>query len=112
MIDPIEFTNVITRDLQEVSKDKHLGLKFLEKPMGQSESEKRNEAEARNRLLQLHNYGFEKVERLPGNIGYHKTLKFFETEIAGNVAVASLNFLANTSAIIFDLRENTGGSAV
>ncbi len=59
----------------------------------------------------MHNYGFDKVERLPGNIGYHKTVKFFETEIAGDIAVASLNFLANTSAIIFDLRENTGGYA-
>lgn len=111
ILDPTQFSKIITRDLQEVSKDKHLGLKFLEKLTAQSESDKKIEAENRNRLLSLHNYGFDKVERLPGNIGYHKTLKFFEPEIAGNVAVASLNFLANTSAIIFDLRENTGGSA-
>ncbi|WP_370644525.1 S41 family peptidase [Sporosarcina sp. ACRSL] len=71
----------------------------------------KKEAEYRNKLLRLHNYGFDKVERLPGNIGYHKTVKFFETEIAGDVAVASLNFLADTSGIIFDLRDNTGGYA-
>jgi C-terminal processing protease CtpA/Prc len=111
IIDPIQFSKIITKDLQEVSKDKHLGLKFHEKPQGVSESDKKKEAEYRNRLLSLHNYGFDKVERLPGNIGYHKTIKFFEPEIAGDVAIASLNFLANTSAIIFDLRENTGGSA-
>lgn len=109
--DPAEFSHVITRDLQELSKDKHLGLKFFDKPRGQDEAARVQEAENRKRLLRLHNYGFEKVERLPGNIGYHKTLKFFEPEMAGDVAVASLNFLANTSAIIFDLRDNTGGSA-
>jgi C-terminal processing protease CtpA/Prc len=111
ILDPTQFSEIITKDLQDVSKDKHLGLKFLQRPIGQNESDKNKEAEKRNRLLSLNNYGFDKVERLPGNIGYHKTLKFFEPEIAGDVAVASLNFLANTSAIIFDLRENTGGSA-
>ena len=109
--DPSQFSKIITNDLQEVSKDKHLGLIYLEKPVGHSESDKNKEAVNRKRLLRLHNYGFDKVERLPGNIGYLKTIKFFETEIAGDVAVASLNFLANTNAIIFDLRDNTGGSA-
>ncbi|MDW0115950.1 S41 family peptidase [Sporosarcina thermotolerans] len=111
IIDPTQFCQIITKDLQSISKDKHLGLKFLEMPKAQTESDKEKEAEKRNRLLALHNYGFDKVERLPGNIGYHKTVKFFETEIEGDVAVASLNFLTNTSAIIFDLRENTGGDA-
>ncbi|WP_052345847.1 S41 family peptidase [Paucisalibacillus sp. EB02] len=111
LLDPTQFSQQITKDLQEVSKDKHLGLKYFEMPKGQSEVEKKKETENRKRLLSLHNYGFEKVERLPGNIGYHKTLKFFETNIAGNVAIASLNYLANTSAVIFDLRDNTGGSA-
>ena len=109
--DPTQFSLIITKDLQDISKDKHLGLKFTAKPTGQNETDKKKEEEYRIRLLGLHNYGFDKVERLPGNIGYHKTVKFFETEIAGDVAVASLNFLANTSAIIFDLRENTGGHA-
>ncbi|HLR51225.1 MAG TPA: S41 family peptidase [Candidatus Sphingobacterium stercoripullorum] len=111
IIDPTKFSQIITSDLQEISKDKHLGLKFLQVPMGQSEVDKKKEIEHRKRLLSLFNYGFDKVERLPGNIGYHKTIKFFEPEIAGDVAVASLNYLANTSAIIFDLRDNTGGTS-
>ena len=111
IIDPVQFSLILTKDLLDISKDKHLALKFLAKPTGQSELDKKKEADYRRRLLGLHNYGFDKVERLPGNIGYHKTVKFFETEIAGDIAVASLNFLANTSAIIFDLRENTGGHA-
>lgn len=110
ILDPSQFSKTITKDLQEISKDKHLGLKFHEKPIGKSSSVTNKEADYRKRLLRLHNFGFEKVERLPGNIGYHKTIKFFEPDIAGDVAVASLNFLANTSAVIFDLRENTGGS--
>lgn len=111
LLDPTQFSLEITKDLQVVSKDKHLGLKYFDVPKGNSEADKRQEAKYRKRLLSLHNYGFEKVERLPGNIGYHKTLKFFETDLAGEVAIASLQYLANTSAIIFDLRDNTGGSA-
>ena len=37
-------------------------------------------------------------------------MEFESPLIAGDVAVAAMNFLANTSALIIDLRENLGGS--
>ncbi|GGA61832.1 S41 family peptidase [Ornithinibacillus halotolerans] len=109
--DPHQFSKVITADLQDISNDKHLGLKYHPSPISQNDSDKKKAATNRKRLLRLANFGFEKVERLPGNIGYHKTLKFFEPELAGELAIASLNYLANTNAIIFDLRDNSGGDA-
>ncbi|MEW6051208.1 MAG: S41 family peptidase [Candidatus Zixiibacteriota bacterium] len=50
-----------------------------------------------------------KLERLPGNIGYLDLRQFVGAEFAGQTAVNAMGFLANTDAIIFDLRQNGGG---
>ena len=55
-------------------------------------------------------YGFRKVERLPGNIGYVKFDAFDAGERAQGVAAAALAFVAGCDALVFDLRENGGGS--
>jgi C-terminal processing protease CtpA/Prc len=55
------------------------------------------------------NCGFEKVERLSSNIGYLKFNMFADPEVCGPTAVAAMNFLGNSDAIIIDLRENGGG---
>jgi hypothetical protein len=46
---------------------------------------------------------------LPGNIGYLELRGFEDAAIGGDTAVAAMNFLAHSSAIIFDLRQNGGG---
>ena len=56
------------------------------------------------------NFGFEKVERLPGNVGYLELRGFFPAEFGGDTAAAAMNFLANTDALIIDLRQNGGGA--
>src|SRR3989442_163614 len=57
------------------------------------------------------NFGFEKVERLPGNVGYLELRSFgFEAEWIGDAAAAAFAFLANTEALIVDVRRNGGGS--
>ncbi|MDP8979977.1 MAG: S41 family peptidase [Acidobacteriota bacterium] len=55
------------------------------------------------------NFGFEKVERLQGNIGYLDLRGFMEAQWGSETAVAAMNFLANTDALIIDLRQNGGG---
>ena len=52
---------------------------------------------------------FEKAEHLPGNIGYLKFNAFPSPDICGPTATAAMNFLANSDAIIIDLRQNGGG---
>ena len=57
------------------------------------------------------NFGFEKVERLSGNVGYLKLNGFMEPQTgAGEIAAAAMSFLSNTDALIIDLRQNRGGS--
>jgi len=57
------------------------------------------------------NFGFKKVEILDGNIGYLQLLDFGETRYAGEILVGAMCFLANTDALIIDLRQNGGGYA-
>jgi C-terminal processing protease CtpA/Prc len=56
------------------------------------------------------NYGFERVERLPGNVGYLDLRQFAGAPEAQATAVAAMNLLANADALIIDLRRNGGGS--
>jgi C-terminal processing protease CtpA/Prc len=56
------------------------------------------------------NYQFKKVEILPGNIGYVRLDGFLEGSEAEKAAAAAMNFVARCDAVIFDLRQNGGGS--
>jgi C-terminal processing protease CtpA/Prc len=56
------------------------------------------------------NASYRKVERLGGNIGYLALDGFASPEAAEKPAAAAMNFLANTEALIIDLRRNGGGS--
>ena len=57
------------------------------------------------------NYGIYKVERLPGNIGYIDIRYFYRTSWgSGETIVAAMNFLANMTVVIVDLRKCRGGN--
>lgn len=60
-------------------------------------------------IMQQENCTFEKVEVLPGNIGYLKLNSFPNPDVCGAKAVAAIARLSHSGAIIFDLRANTGG---
>mgnify|MGYP000101618948 CR=1 FL=1 len=113
--DPQEFASKLTEDLQSISHDKHLRVMY--NPERIAEQEKVVTAEDSIKYLneyvsnmQRSNFGFNKVEILEGNIGYLDLRSFSDTEYAGETAVAAMNFLSNTDAIIIDLRQNGGGS--
>ena len=61
-------------------------------------------------------YGFRKVEILPGNVGYIDLRQFSNIDFgnpadpARRAADAALSFVADTDAVIFDLRDNGGGA--
>jgi hypothetical protein len=103
--------DVLTKHLQEVSKDKHLRVRYSSEPL----PERRNEPtpEERARFVEnarRTNHGFNKVERLQGNVGYLELFGFSGLPEAGTTAVAAMNFLANADALVIDLRQNGGGS--
>jgi hypothetical protein len=106
-----QFARKLTEDLQAVSHDKHLNVYFRPRPLrprerrapGPQDLERMRAAMARE------NFGFEKVERLAGNVGYLDLRGFMAVQVAGDTAAAAMNFLANTDALILDLRHNGGG---
>ena len=111
--DPKAFAETLTRHLQEVSKDKHLRIIYNPEGLPQrggpptAEDRARNLAEERRR-----NFGFQKIERIDGNVGYIELLGFSGSQEVKEAAVPAMNFVANTDALIFDLRRNGGGSPV
>jgi hypothetical protein len=103
----------LTTHLQEVSRDKH--LRVLYDAEGLPERPQEPSAEERARFLEnarRNNFGFERVERLPGNVGYMDLRGFSGLPEAADTGAAAMNFLANTDALIIDLRQNGGGSPV
>ncbi len=112
LTNPDDFASKITEDLQSISHDKHLNVRYI--PPGTQRDEVKLSPEERRRLQlaqqRARNFGFQKVEILPGNIGYIDFRYFAEAKDGGPTAIAAMNFLAHTDAIIFDLRQNGGGN--
>lgn len=108
-----ELANTLTAQLREITRDKHVSVNYSSKPLPvQKEGGKPSEEERQGlrNYGEALNYGFEKVERLPGNIGYIRLNLFFPSEYGGDTAVAAMKFVAGTESLIIDLRGNDGGS--
>ncbi len=107
------FAELLTTHLREVSNDLHLRVNFspVATPPPPTNAEPSPEARERYREQMANvNCGFEKVEVLPGNVGYLKFNMFAEPTVCGPTATAAMNFLGNVRALIFDMRDNLGGS--
>ncbi len=105
------FAKMLTDNLRDVSHDRHLRVDFSPAPMPKRPDGPTDpDAVVQYRKdMERMNCGFDKVEILPGNVGYLKFDMFAEPDVCGPTAAAAMNFLANVDAIIFDLRENGGG---
>jgi retinol-binding protein 3 len=108
--------NQLTKDLQAVSKDKHLRIICSTEKLPQlpTDSGKNGEPtpemkEEMRQMGQWMNAGYRKVERLGGNVGYLALDGFLPVDAALEPAAAAMAFLANTDALIIDLRRNGGG---
>ncbi len=108
-----EFARVLTEHLQAVSHDKHLRVRHSFDVIPQQQPREGppspEDIERSRKQMAKQNFGFEKVERLSGNIGYLDLRGFLPASFAAETAVAAMNFLANTDAVIIDLRKNGGG---
>ncbi len=107
------FATLLTKHLREVSHDKHLSVGFSPVPMPEApatrpEPDGQRDTQRRRRMLES-NCGFERVEHLNGNVGYVKFNMFASPDICGPTVAAAMGLVANTKALIFDLRENGGG---
>ena len=104
------FSDVITNQMQKISNDRHLNLYFSEEKIPHKANDN-GMSECVQLRLKLYNYGFEKVERLQGNIGYLSINEFAPPEYAGETAANAMSFLGETSGLIIDLRKNSGGTS-
>jgi len=108
-----ELAKTLTNDLQAVSKDKHLRVRYSHQPIperGQRREPTAEEREQRRRDLTWMNHGFGKVERLRGNIGYLEFFNFADEELGADTVAAAMNFVNGTDALIIDMRNNGGGN--
>jgi hypothetical protein len=105
------FCNLLNQDLHSVRRDLHLHVDFA--PLRPSEPGTAQQADEEQRILEKLprlNYGFRELELLEGNIGYLRLDAFVHAGLGGATAIAAMSFLANADAMIFDLRNNGGGS--
>lgn len=94
----------LTADFREVSHDKHLHMEYSENGFPDGEPHQPN-----SDFMSKINFGFEKVERMRGNVGYIDIRGFVPPAFGGETATAAMSFIANTDALIVDLRQNGGG---
>src|SRR5215210_1160551 len=107
------FATTLTKDLQAVSNDKHLRVRYSHDAIperGQRREPTAEEREQRRRDLTWMNHGFGKVERLRGNIGYLEFFNFMDEELGAETVAAAMNFVNGTDALIIDMRSNGGGN--
>ena len=106
-----EFAFRLTRDLQEISNDLHLKVDFVEK-FGEEEHKGLEENSAKeawlNQLLTENNYGIKSKKILEGNIGYLEIPMFGPLEHCADTLISSMQFVAETDALILDLRSCRG----
>lgn len=108
-----EFAQRLTQDLQSISHDRHLHIDYLsdeDLALMTSDTSGHAAAEEGLRAERKRNFGFREIKMLPGNVGYLRFDGFSGANEAGATAIAAMNFLANADAIIFDVRQNGGGS--
>lgn len=101
----------LTADMRAITHDGHLWVEPADQPPVGHEDSLSPEENRRRRFEfgKAVNFGIRKAEILPGNIGLLDLQGFFEADIAGPTATAAMNFLANSRALIIDLRQNGGG---
>ncbi|MCB2408465.1 S41 family peptidase [Hymenobacter lucidus] len=111
--DPEKLAVLLQEDIYKAHHDPHMAVEYnpdfarrRQKSAQQSGEEIRQFAN----WVRENNFMFKKVELLPGNIGYFPFNVFVEqVKEAKPIIASALGFLANSRALIIDLRENSGG---
>lgn len=101
----------LSDDLRAVSHDRHVSMGFSVEIVPPDDSNRRPDTDPKlGEQAIASNCGFEKAEHLAPNIGYLKLNMFAEPKFCAPTAIAAMGFLANSNALIIDLRDNRGGA--
>jgi hypothetical protein len=107
------FSTTLAKDLRELSGDLHFGAAVYEglrERSGAAEVPSRAKIDEWREQTARRGYDIEKIERLPGNVGYIELRGFGGPEFVGAAYTAAMSLMAGTDALILDLRRNGGGS--
>lgn len=103
---PDALAQMLTRDLYELTRDKHLAV-TVKRPPTAGPTDAGSISPLRN---QPTNAGFNRVETLPANIGYLDLRMFLRPIEHRDALAAAMRTLNDASALILDMRGNGGGS--
>lgn len=111
-----EFGRAVTRDMFNVSSDRHLLIRYsptdvadIRRRATLSGAEREDDTIRRRTTAARDNFGFARVEVLPGNIGFLKLNRFEQANFAAETAFATMAFLSHAETLVIDLRHNNGG---
>ena len=103
LLDRSDLAAQLQADLRSVIFDKH--IRVYDQPSGRSSTSRRRSGRSMN-------YGFVRTEHLENGIGYLDLRGFASSDRAQRAGHEAMKKLMANDAIIFDLRQNGGGSPV
>ena len=109
----LSLANEVTTVLRRIGHDRHLGIRF-DAPPGSSSGPvrvRRRPADERGTASPSDpiRFGFARIDRLPGNIGYLDVRGFSNDPEARRFADSAMAAFAGVRALIIDLGQNRGG---
>lgn len=101
----------LTADLLELTGDKHLVVSPWVEPASVQERAATADPTPRDVAAHRSNLGVQRIEILPGNVGYLRLTAFYRPDEARDALAAAMAALRHADALILDLRDNGGGSS-
>jgi C-terminal processing protease CtpA/Prc len=105
------FADALSNDLRTIGRDGHFRVGY-DPEFRASPPNAVPDAATLERMreeISSRSFGVERVERLPGNVGYLELRGFGPTSIVAPAISAAMTLLSGTDALILDLRRNGGG---
>lgn len=103
------FAETVSQDTIAVSGDRHLRLRHSVAALPEREDPMVAESGRYPQEAAAEGHGFGKVERLAGNVGLVDIRRFFPLSMSRHAAVAAMHLIADSDALIVDLRQSLGG---
>jgi C-terminal processing protease CtpA/Prc len=109
--DPEAFAQALTMELRKLSGDGHFRINYSAQPVPLPDAKAADQYEEDDDSWAgpAINYGFEGVRRLDGDIGYLDLRVFAPPRVAADMLQSAMTLLAQSKALIIDLRNNGGG---
>ena len=109
LVNPDSLAKTLTKDLREISNDKHLYVKHYRSDIKKEAFDWKAWEKEERILEKKQNFGFTEVKILQGNIGYLRIVEFMHPKRGMPTAVAAMKLVEHTDGLIIDIRDNGGG---